>query len=41
MTNATLMHEAGRALKAGAQGQPKGWGGEEAAGWGINMYTCG
>ena len=20
---------------------PEGWGGEEAAGWGVNMYTCG
>ena len=29
MTNASLMHEAGRALKAGARGQPRrmGWGG--------------
>ena len=45
MTSASLMQEAGRALKYGAQGQLRGmgWEGrwEVSSGWGGYLYTYG
>ena len=42
MTNANLMHEAGRAPKAGALGQLRGmgWGGRWVGGSGGGTHVC-